>query len=68
MKEIDRRTKWLLWFLFQPEDSPGIPQTADKHHRFGMDLAGEEKFPGVLKTTVWIILSVLVSLILAHFK
>ena len=57
----------MLWSLFQPEDSAGIPQVADERHRFDKG-ANKEKFPGVLKPTVWIILSVLLSLILAHLK
>jgi hypothetical protein len=65
---MDRRTKLLLWSLFQPEDSPEAPRDVDKQHRLDNGTASEEKFPEVLKSMVWIILSVLFSLTIAHLK
>ena len=65
---MDTRTKLLLWSLFQPEDSQGVPQATEKRHRFDNGSASEKEFTGGLKSTVWIILSVLLSLTLAYLK
>ena len=67
-KKMDSRIKGLLWFLFQPEDSPGVQPLKEDRRRFGNGLAAEYNYPEMLKSVVWIILSVLLSLTLAHLK
>ena len=68
MNKLDRRTKLLLWSLFEPEDSRAVSQAVTEQHRVANGLASEKKFLGLLKSTIWIILSVLLSLTLAHLK
>ena len=68
LKKMDSRTKVLLWFLFQSEESSDAGHLATDQHRFGSGLATEYKYREILKSVVWIILSILLSLTLAHLK
>lgn len=68
LKKIDSRTKGLLWFLFQPEESSGTGHFAADRRRFGSGLSTAYKYREMFKSVVWIALSVLLSLILAHLK
>jgi hypothetical protein len=66
LKKMDNRLKVWLWFFFQPEDSsiPG-PIVAARRCISGHP-AGSNHLHAVLKSTVWIILSIFVSLTLAQ--
>ena len=66
--KMDSRIKSLLWFLFQPEDSPGSRHLDGDRRRFGNGLAAKYNYPQMLKSVAWIILSILVSLTVAHLK
>ena len=65
---MDSPIKVLLWFLFQPEDSLGAQYLEEGRRRFGNGLAAEYNYREMLKSVVWILLSVLLSLTLAHLK
>jgi len=65
---MDSRINGLLWFLFQPEDSPGVQHLEEDRRRFGNGLTAAHNYQEMLKSVVWIILSVLLSLTIAHLK
>jgi len=66
LKKIDNRLKGLLWFLFESEES-GETHTimADRRPAF-QNLTPGERFQETLKSAVWISVSILLSLTLAH--
>ena len=68
LNKMDSPIKVLLWFLFQPEEAPEAQHLEEVRRRFGNGLAAEFDYQGMLKSVVWIILSILLSLTLAHLK
>ncbi len=65
---MDSPIKVLLWFLFQPEESPCAGHLEADSSRFDNGLAAAYSYREMLKSVVWIILSVLLSLAIAHLK
>jgi len=68
LKKMDSPVKVLLWFLFQPEEFPETQHLEEIRRRLGNGLTAEYNYREMLKSLVWIVLSVLLSLTLAHLK
>ncbi len=68
LKNMDSPVKALLWFLLQPEESPGAQHLEEIRRRLGNGLTAKCNYREMLKSVLWIILSVLLSLTLAHLK
>jgi hypothetical protein len=67
-KNMDKKSKGLLWFLFQPEDSSEIIKIKMNSSRAAQSQAPMDMFPEALKSAVWISVSILLSLTLAHLN
>ena len=66
--KMDSRTKGLLWFLFQPEESGGARNMSANLHGPVNRFALMDILPEALKTALWVSVSILLSLTLAHLN
>ena len=65
---MDNQLKKLLWFLFQPEASGDVEQIAACRRRTGRNPTPMCIFQEALKSAVWISISILLSLTIAHLN